>query len=242
MHILILIMVILAIISPIKALVLGTFGFAFYYLSKDKNRETLIKLLSQIYNKLSSLGKYNLVLLLSALSLGALGSFIFNINSSKQQIEKENTSYVKRIEDLENENLSLSQEVSVLETDKSSLQEKITELKSKSSSSTSSTKSSSSSASTSTEEASSSSVSEAPSQTEMSSSSEQTAQFAQPPAPQQPEEAQDTNRTVYVARGGSANVYWYSMDSMPPNTNFGRVVSMTEQEAINSGKRHSLRE
>ncbi|WP_277294273.1 hypothetical protein [Streptococcus hyointestinalis] len=47
---------------------------------------------------------------------------------------------------------------------------------------------------------------------------------------------------MYVARDGTADVYWYSLSNMPRNTNFGRVVSMTEQEAIARGKRHTVKE
>lgn len=47
---------------------------------------------------------------------------------------------------------------------------------------------------------------------------------------------------VYVARNGSADVYWYSLDNMPSNTNFSRVVQMSEEEALNLGKRHTSKE
>lgn len=47
---------------------------------------------------------------------------------------------------------------------------------------------------------------------------------------------------VYVARNGSADVYWYSFDNMPSNTNFSRVVQMSEEEALNLGKRHTSKE
>ncbi len=53
---------------------------------------------------------------------------------------------------------------------------------------------------------------------------------------------QQQTRTVYVARNGTANVYWYSMENMPSNTRFDRVVSMTEADAIASGKRHTSKE
>ena len=43
---------------------------------------------------------------------------------------------------------------------------------------------------------------------------------------------QQQTRTVYVARNGTADVYWYSMENMPSNTRFDRVVSMTESDAI----------
>ncbi|MBZ2136041.1 hypothetical protein K1I87_07520 [Streptococcus gordonii] len=53
---------------------------------------------------------------------------------------------------------------------------------------------------------------------------------------------QQQTRIVYVARNGTANVYWYSMENMPSNTRFDRVVSMTEADAIASGKRHTSKE
>ncbi len=55
-------------------------------------------------------------------------------------------------------------------------------------------------------------------------------------------EAQQQERTVYVARNGTADVYWYSLDNMPRNTRFGRVVTMTEADAINAGKHHTSKE
>ncbi|EJP25984.1 hypothetical protein MK536_08800 [Streptococcus anginosus] len=56
------------------------------------------------------------------------------------------------------------------------------------------------------------------------------------------QEAQQQERTVYVARNGTADVYWYSLDNMPRNTRFDRVVTMTEADAINAGKRHTSKE
>ena len=56
------------------------------------------------------------------------------------------------------------------------------------------------------------------------------------------QEAQQQERTVYVARNGTAEVYWYSIDNMPRNTRFDRVVTMTEADAINAGKRHISKE
>ena len=55
-------------------------------------------------------------------------------------------------------------------------------------------------------------------------------------------EAQQQERTVYVARNGTADVYWYNLDNMPRNTRFDRVVTMTEADAINAGKRHTSKE
>ncbi|MGT2964327.1 calcium-binding protein [Streptococcus acidominimus] len=48
--------------------------------------------------------------------------------------------------------------------------------------------------------------------------------------------AQQEQRTVYVARNGTSDAYWYSLDNMPSNTRFDRVVAMSEAEAIASGK------
>lgn len=47
---------------------------------------------------------------------------------------------------------------------------------------------------------------------------------------------------VYIARDGKADVYWYSKDNMPSNTNFSRVKEMPEEEALNLGKRHTTKE
>ncbi|EHI73938.1 deoxyribonuclease [Streptococcus criceti] len=57
---------------------------------------------------------------------------------------------------------------------------------------------------------------------------------------EQPSQEQD--RIVYVARDGTADVYWYSMDNMPANTNKSRVVQMKESDAIAAGKRHTTKE
>ncbi|VTT23987.1 hypothetical protein [Streptococcus gordonii] len=67
------------------------------------------------------------------------------------------------------------------------------------------------------------------------------AEEARQEAERQTAEQQQT-RTVYVARNGTADVYWYSMENMPSNTRFDRVVSMTEADAIASGKRHTSKE
>lgn len=69
----------------------------------------------------------------------------------------------------------------------------------------------------------------------------QRAEEARQEAERQAAEQQQT-RTVYVARNGTADVYWYSMENMPSNTRFDRVVSMTEADAIASGKRHTSKE
>ena len=91
------------------------------------------------------------------------------------------------------------------------------------------------------------------SKTDTAPSSQGTPASEQAPAPQPevpapqpaPEPAQptlDEDRIVYVARNGSAAVYWYDINRMPSNTNFKRVVSMTESQAKAAGKRPSLRE
>ena len=67
------------------------------------------------------------------------------------------------------------------------------------------------------------------------------AEQARQEAERQAAEQQQT-RTVYVARNGTADVYWYSMENMPSNTRFDKVVSMTEADAIASGKRHTSKE
>ena len=67
------------------------------------------------------------------------------------------------------------------------------------------------------------------------------AEEARQEAERQAAEQQQT-RTVYVARNGTADVYWYRMENMPSNTRFDRVVSMTEADAIASGNRHTSKE
>lgn len=47
---------------------------------------------------------------------------------------------------------------------------------------------------------------------------------------------------VYIARNGNADVYWYSKDNMPTNTNFSKVVEMSEADALALGKRHTSKE
>lgn len=47
---------------------------------------------------------------------------------------------------------------------------------------------------------------------------------------------------VYVARNGTADVYWYSKENMPANTNFSKVIEMSEEQALNLGKRHTSKE
>ena len=69
----------------------------------------------------------------------------------------------------------------------------------------------------------------------------QRAEEARQEAERQAAEQQQT-RTVYVARFGKADVYWYSMENMPSNTRFDRVITMTEADAIASGKRHTSKE
>ena len=69
----------------------------------------------------------------------------------------------------------------------------------------------------------------------------QRAEEARQEAKRQAAEQQQT-RTVYVAQYGKADVYWYSMENMPSNTRFDRVVAMTETDAIASGKRHTSKE
>ena len=47
---------------------------------------------------------------------------------------------------------------------------------------------------------------------------------------------------VYIARNGSADVYWYSKENMPSNTNFSKVIEMSEEQALSLGKRHTTKE
>ena len=67
------------------------------------------------------------------------------------------------------------------------------------------------------------------------------AEQARQEAERQAAEQQQT-RTVYIAQYGTSDVYWYSMENMPSNTRFDKVVSMTEADAIASGKRHTSKE
>ena len=52
---------------------------------------------------------------------------------------------------------------------------------------------------------------------------------------------QEEQRTVYVAKKGKSDVYWYIKGNMPSNTNWDNVVEMTEAQAKSQGKRHSSR-
>ncbi|HEM3517210.1 TPA: DNA/RNA non-specific endonuclease [Streptococcus suis] len=47
---------------------------------------------------------------------------------------------------------------------------------------------------------------------------------------------------VYIARNGNADVYWYSKENMPANTNFSKVMEMSEEQALSLGKRHTTKE
>ncbi|HEM4147733.1 TPA: DNA/RNA non-specific endonuclease [Streptococcus suis] len=47
---------------------------------------------------------------------------------------------------------------------------------------------------------------------------------------------------VYIARNGNADVYWYSKENMPANTNFAKVIEMSEEQALSLGKRHTTKE
>lgn len=47
---------------------------------------------------------------------------------------------------------------------------------------------------------------------------------------------------VYIARNGSADVYWYSKENMPSNTNLSKVIEMSEEKALSLGKRHTTKE
>ena len=38
------------------------------------------------------------------------------------------------------------------------------------------------------------------------------------------------------------DVYRYSKDNMPRNTNFANVIEMSEEQALNLGKRHTSKE
>ena len=74
----------------------------------------------------------------------------------------------------------------------------------------------------------------------------QPSQSVEPAQPAQPvEPAEPTPQlapVVYVARNGSADVYWYSKDNMPRNTNFANVIEMSEEQALSLGKRHTSKE
>lgn len=79
-----------------------------------------------------------------------------------------------------------------------------------------------------------------PSQAPPPSQSVEAAQPVQPVEPTEP--SPQLAPVVYVARNGSADVYWYSLDNMPRNTNFSKVVQMSEEQALNLGKRHTSKE
>lgn len=79
-----------------------------------------------------------------------------------------------------------------------------------------------------------------PSQAPQPSQAVEPAQPVQPVEPTVP--SPQLAPVVYVARNGSADVYWYSLDSMPRNTNFSKVVQMSEEQALSLGKRHTSKE
>lgn len=78
------------------------------------------------------------------------------------------------------------------------------------------------------------------------SSSESTREGTQ--SVQESKPVQETNQqdnlaaVVYIARNGKADVYWYSKSNMPSNTNFSKVIEMSEKEALDIGKRHTSKE
>ncbi|SJZ99102.1 DNA/RNA non-specific endonuclease [Pilibacter termitis] len=51
-----------------------------------------------------------------------------------------------------------------------------------------------------------------------------------------------SSKTVYVAQNGSSKVYWYDKNAMPKSTNFDKVKSMSESEALEKGKTHATGE
>ena len=84
------------------------------------------------------------------------------------------------------------------------------------------------------------SVETKPSQAPQPSQAVETVQPVQPVEPTEP--SPQLAPVVYVARNGSADVYWYSLDNMPRNTNFSKVVQMSEEQALSLGKRHTSKE
>lgn len=84
------------------------------------------------------------------------------------------------------------------------------------------------------------SVETQPSQAPQPSQAVEPAQPVQPVEPTEP--SPQLSPVVYVARNGSADVYWYSLDNMPRNTNFSKVVQMSEEQALSLGKRHTSKE
>ena len=84
------------------------------------------------------------------------------------------------------------------------------------------------------------SVETQPSQAPQPSQAVETVQPVQPVEPTEP--SPQLAPVVYVARNGSADVYWYSLDNMPRNTNFSKVVQMSEEQALSLGKRHTSKE
>jgi DNA-entry nuclease len=54
--------------------------------------------------------------------------------------------------------------------------------------------------------------------------------------------ADASQRIVYITGGGRSEVYWYSKANMPSSTNMNNIIEMTEQQAIDQGKRHSKTE
>lgn len=54
--------------------------------------------------------------------------------------------------------------------------------------------------------------------------------------------AEQEQRIVYVTQYGTNDVYWYDKNNMPKNTNWDKLVEMTEAEALRQGKRHTTKE
>ncbi|HFI0272759.1 TPA: DNA/RNA non-specific endonuclease [Streptococcus suis] len=78
--------------------------------------------------------------------------------------------------------------------------------------------------------------------TETASSSTTASASSQQATNPSTEASQELAPVVYIARNGKADVYWYSKDNMPKNTNWSKVISMSEQEAKDLGKRHTSKE
>lgn len=61
------------------------------------------------------------------------------------------------------------------------------------------------------------------------------------PAPEPPVAATE-DRIVYVASHGKSEAYWYDTSNMPSTTKMENVITMTEAQAKNAGKHHSMKE
>ncbi|CAH1855704.1 hypothetical protein [Convivina intestini] len=96
--------------------------------------------------------------------------------------------------------------------------------------------------SSSKESSSSSSEQESSSSSSVSNESNSSSQEQQSSQSFSSDNQNDNDTTVYVADNGKSSVYWYNTDQIPHNTNKSKIVTMTEAEAKQQGKRLSAKD